>query len=214
MQRLIQTLLLLCMLVATNVTVAASTDPLLDIGALAEQHEVIRAEFKQTKQMAALRRPLVTTGELVYSRPHGVYWKIERPFAIAYILGEQSIIEIDGNGPRKVRGMREVPGLSQVGAVFRSLLGADTTALRNHFDVRMEGDKSRWKVLLTPRQSQMKQFLAGLELSGGRFVETLRIDEANGDKTDIVFQNTRSEPPLQDFELARFGASGATHSSR
>jgi len=186
---------------------AAEPDTLARIGAQIEQYPVVRAEFTQSKQMAAMKRPLVTTGRLVYSRRYGVLWQIEQPFRMSYVLGEDKIVEIGADGVRRERGLRDVPGLAQVGRVFRALLGANTAALRENFDATVHGDPAKWEIELKPRQPQLAQFLTGLQLSGGRFVDSIRIGEAGGDSTQIRFRNSQGASAPSEAELQLFGES-------
>lgn len=183
---------------------AAESDTLALIGAQIEQHPIIRAEFIQTKQMAALKRPLITIGRLVYSRRHGVLWQIDQPYRISYVLGEEKIIEIGADGIRKERGLREVPGLAQIGRIFRAMLGANAVAMREYFNVAVQGDTGKWEIDLKPRQLQLAQFLTGLQLGGGRFVESIRIGEAGGDTTQIRFRNTQGAAAPSESELHLF----------
>lgn len=198
-------LLLLLIAAATLPARATEPDTLARIGAQIEQHAVVRAEFTQSKQMAALKRPLVTTGRLVFSRRHGVLWQIERPYRMSYVLGEERIVEIAADGTRRERGLRDVPGLAQVGRVFRAMLGANTAALREVFEVSVQGDSVKWEIELKPRQAQLAQFLSGLQLSGGRFVEGVRIGETGGDMTQIRFRNTQAASAPSEAELQLFG---------
>jgi hypothetical protein len=186
---------------------ASEPDALARIGAQIEQHAVVRAEFTQSKQMTAMKRPLVTSGRLVYSRKHGVLWQIEQPFRMSYVLGEDKIVEIGADGVRRERGLRDVPGLAQVGRVFRAMLGANTSALREYFDASVHGDPAKWEIELKPRQPQLVQFLTGLQLSGGRFVDSIQISEAGGDSTQIRFRNSQGASAPSDAELQLFGES-------
>lgn len=198
-------LLLLLIAAATLPARATEPDTLARIGTQIEQHAVVRAEFTQSKQMAALKRPLVTTGRLVFSRRHGVLWQIEQPYRMSYVLGEERIVEIASDGTRRERGLRDVPGLAQVGRVFRAMLGANTAALREVFEVRVQGDLVKWEIELKPRQAQLAQFLSGLQLSGGRFVEGIRIGETGGDMTHIRFRNSQAASAPSEAELQLFG---------
>ena len=186
-----------------------SDDILRQIGAQIEQHSVVRAEFVQTRQMAALKRPLVTRGRLVISATRGVLWQIEQPFRITYAFGESQIVEIGSDGVGRVREAREVPGLAQISRVFRAMLGADAGALREYFDVAAKGHSGAWTIELKPRQAQLAQFLSGMRLSGGRFVDEIRISEAAGDSSRIVFQNSQGAAALNPDELALFGGNAA-----
>lgn len=190
---------------------AAEGDVLDKIGVKIQQYPVIRADFTQTKQMPALKRPLVTTGQLTFSRNDGVLWQIFQPYRMSYILGEDKIIEIDANGIRKEKGMRDVPGLAQIGRVFRAMLGADTSALRSYFDISThvgtQGETDKWQLLLKPRQSPLSKALSAIELSGSQFVESIISHETSGDTTTLRFNHTQGVPALSDVESQLFGKS-------
>jgi len=199
-------LLLTVMLCLGNPSAAAEPpDTLAQIASQIEQYPVVRAEFVQTTQMAALKRPLITTGRLTFSRQHGVLWQIEQPYRMSYILSEERIVEIGSDGVRRERGLRDVPGLAQVGRVFRALLGANTAALQEYFDVAVQGDTGKWEITLKPRQAQLAQFLTGMQLSGARFVEAIRIDEVGGDSTLIRLRNTQGADAPSAAETQLFG---------
>ncbi|HEY0268187.1 MAG TPA: outer membrane lipoprotein carrier protein LolA [Methyloradius sp.] len=183
---------------------AVETDVLANISAQIAQHAVIRADFTQTKQMTALKRPLITHGKFVYSRDYGVLWQIEQPYHISYLLGEDKMIEISGDGVPKERNARDIPGLGQVSHIFRALLGAKLDTLKNTFDIAANGDASKWEIQLIPKQAQLKQFLTTLNLNGSQFVENIQIAEAGGDSTRIQFRNSKSVAALNDNELQLF----------
>ena len=184
------------------------------IGMRIQQYQVVRADFTQTKQMTAMKRPLVTAGRLVFSRKHGVLWQIEEPFRMSYVLGEDKIVEIGSDGIRRERSLREVPGLIQVGRVFRALLGANSNALREYFEATVRGEAGRWEIDLTPRQPQLAQFLTGLHLSGSDFVDILRINEAGGDVTQIRFYNSQGATVPSAAELLLFNGEASATSPR
>ena len=184
---------------------ASESEMLNRIGEQLEQYPVIRAEFIQTKQMLALKRPLVSTGQLTYSRSHGVLWQIHQPYRVSYVLGEEDIVEIDANGVQKVRSVREVPGLAQVGRVFRAMLGANTAALRTYFDVALEGAPDEWKVALVPRQPQLAKALSTIQLEGSQFVDAIVIHETGGDVATIRFKHVQGVSALNASESQLFG---------
>ena len=194
-----------CVLLAGVSALAAEPDALARIAAQVEQSPVVRAEFVQSRQIAAMKRPLVTSGRLLFSQQHGVLWLIEQPYRIGYVLAEDRVVEIASDGSRRERGPRDVPGLAQVGRVFRAMLGANTSALQEHFEVTATVDAQKWELVLKPRQAQLAQFLSGMQLSGSRFVETISVSEAGGDSTHIRLRNTQGASAPTDAELQLFG---------
>ena len=206
---LLRSLFLAGLVLFISTASAFAADTLADIAARIEHYPVVHSEFVQTKTMAALKRPLVTSGRLTYSRQHGVLWQIDQPFRMSYVLGEDRIVEIGSDGVRRERGIRDVPGLAQVGRVFRAMLGANTAALQEYFDVGVQGDVGQWEIELKPRQAQLAQFLTGMHFSGARFVESIKISEAGGDVTQIQFRNTREADVPGEEDLKLFGRDGA-----
>jgi hypothetical protein len=160
MRRLLAAALLCVAAPAALPAYSAEPDLLERIGAQIGQHAVVRAEFTQTRQMAAMKRPLATSGRLVYARQQGVLWQIEQPYRIGYVLGEERIAEIAADGTRRERRVRDVPGLAQVSRVLRALFGAEAAVLREHFEVTQRGDVTKWELELKPRQPQLAQFLS------------------------------------------------------
>ena len=202
-------LLLSVMLCFIASSTAMASDTLARIASQIEKYPVVHAEFVQTKQMAALKRPLVTTGRLTFSRSHGVLWQIEQPYRMSYVLGEERIVEIGSDGVRRERGLREVPGLAQVGRVFRALLGANTSALQEYFDLALKGDASKWELELKPRQAQLAQFLTVMRLDGASFVEGITISETGGDSMQIRLRNAQGASVPSEAELQLFGSDAA-----
>ncbi len=203
--RFVRWLLGACVLLAGVSALAAEPDALARIAAQVEQSPVVRAEFVQSRQIAAMKRPLVTSGRLLFSQQHGVLWLIEQPYRIGYVLAEDRVVEIASDGSRRERGPRDVPGLAQVGRVFRAMLGTNTSALQEHFEVTAKVDGQKWELVLTPRRAQLAQFLSGMQLSGSRFVESISVSEAGGDSTQIRLRNTQGASAPSDAELQLFG---------
>lgn len=181
-------------------TISQAADTLDTITSRIAQHNAIRAQFVQTKKMAALKKPLVIQGNLLYVKNEGVLWEIERPYRITYVLNDSRIVEIAANGTRQVRNARDVPGLSQIGQIFQAMLGGDAAALTKYFDARIMEQPSQWDVLLKPRQQQLQQFLTQIQLSGDEFVQDIVIGEANGDTTQIHLNNAQAVSLLGDNE--------------
>ena len=158
---------------------------------------VTRAGFEQTKYMSSLKRPLVLSGRLTFSRRDGVLWIIDKPYRMTYVLSENRIVEIGSDGTARARGQSDLPGLTQIGRVFRAMLAADSNVLKEYFEIKdIKENASTWEAVLVPRQAQLAQFISGMRLSGSRFVETIEIGEANGDRSTIRFIDTRSDAAL------------------
>lgn len=198
--------LLLCLGVLAQ---AASPDTLRRIGEQIDRAPVVRAEFEQTKQMAALKRPLVMNGRLVYAQGEGVIWQIEKPYRMTYVLGDDRVVEISADGTRREKNAKDIPGLAQIGRVFRAMIEADTARLGEYFEIVARADGGRWEIALTPRQQNVGRFFSEMRLTGARYVERIAIAEAGGDSTTIRFVRTQGGNALDAAERQAFGRAPA-----
>ena len=175
-------------------------------GHLAEAKGV-RAQFTQTQTLSAMKQPLVSTGSLVFFRERGVIWQIDTPYKATYVITDTGVSEVNANGQRLTTNSGSgVRGVVQVSRMMRAMLGGDLSALYAQFDVHADGTPAQWRMQLTPNQPQLAQSIKGLEMSGGDYLQALRITLANGDVTRIDFANSAAVSELPPADRTLFGA--------
>jgi outer membrane lipoprotein-sorting protein len=171
------------------------------------QAKGVRAQFTQTQTLSAMKQPLVSTGTLVFFRERGVIWRVESPYKATYVISDAGVSEVDANGKRvNTKNANGVRGVAQVSKMMRAMLGGDLSALYSQFDVDAQGSASQWQLALKPNQPQLAQSIKGLQMSGGEFLQTLRITLANGDVTQIEFAKSEALNELAPAERTLLGA--------
>ena len=164
---------------------------------------MLHVEFTQTRTLAALSRPLKTTGRMVLDRDHGVIWQVRKPLNLTYVVGPKGMLEVGPDGKAKQRSAKDVPMVAQMGRIIQALLQGRWSALDDYFTMKGEGSAERWKILLTPKP-QTAAFLKGVQVSGGRFIDRIHVDEASGDGMELLFERPKTDEPLSDAELRLF----------
>ena len=171
------------------------------------QTKGVRAQFTQTQTLSAMKQPLVSTGTLVFFRERGVIWRVDTPYKATYVIGDAGVSEVDANGKRvNTKSAQGVRGVAQVSKMMRAMLGGDLSALYSQFDVDAQGTPSQWKLELKPNQPQLAQSIKGLQMTGGEFLQSLRITLANGDVTQIEFVKSEAIDDLAPAERTLLGA--------
>ena len=171
------------------------------------QTKGVRAQFTQTQTLSAMKEPLVSTGTLLFFRERGVIWRVDTPYKSTYVIGDAGVSEVDANGKRiSTRGAQGVRGVAQVSKMMHAMLGGDLSALYSQFDVDAQGTVSQWKLELKPNQPQLAQSIKGLQMTGGEFLQTLRIALANGDVTQIEFAKSEAVSERAPAERTLLGA--------
>ncbi len=167
---------------------------------------VLRGEFEQTKTLKGFRNPLVSKGEFLVARGQGVWWHTLQPFESTLVVTPTKLFtrNADGSASNLMDAQAE-PGLQQVNALIFSLLAADVDGLADRFTVVSQPVGAvGWTLVLTPRDANIAKFLVRATLAGERDVQSVRIDEARGDVTQIRFARQVPSAALSAEDAARF----------
>lgn len=201
-------LITLVLTFACAITAVASDVPDLLSLIIAQLSEpaVVRASFVQEKRLAVLSRPIVSRGRVIVSRRDGLIWQIEAPLRMSITFSESRIIETDAEGKHRVHSGSDNRVQAEVGRVFRGLLAADRDILNRYFTLHAEGDVQHWRIDMTPRSAELGKFIKTLQLSGGRHIETIRVDESNSDATLIRLRDAVTADSLSADEQALLSA--------
>ncbi|WP_233802807.1 LolA family protein [Paraburkholderia sp. HP33-1] len=194
---------------ANPANAAAPANPALvsQIAAHLAQARGVRAQFTQTQTLAAMKQPLVSNGSLLFFRERGVIWRVDAPYKATYVIADAGVAQVDASGHRvSTHGAQGTRGVAQVSKMMRAMLGGDLSALYSQFDVSAEGSTAQWRMRLTPNQPQLAQSIKGLDMSGGDYLQSLRITLANGDVTKLEFANSTIVAEPTPDERGLFGA--------
>ena len=142
------------------------------------------AGFRQTKHVALLKDPLVSTGRFTFERPDRVRWEMVTP--------EPLIVEIAGASLRAgpPGAVADVDAGPAVG-LFRDLggifAGASDYAGEQRFTLA-SGTSGPWSFLLTPRDPSVARVIRAIDIeldpaTGGP--RRVAITESSGDRTEI-----------------------------
>lgn len=172
-----------------------------DIAAQLRRADAMRAYFRQTQTLAAMRQPLASTGSLAFDRALGVIWRVETPYKATYVISDGGVREVAADG-RLVAPHSQGRGIAQVSRMMREMLGGDLSALYAQFDVEASGTRERWRMVLRPNQPQLAQAIRTLEMSGGAYLGRLDMTFANGNVTTLEFMRSTPVDALSAAERA------------
>lgn len=167
--------------------------------------EVVRGDFTQSKYLAELDQPLVSSGHFVVARGHGLIWQVEKPVKTTLVIGQTQLVQ-SNNGQETLRiDANQQPGLNVVAALLLAVFQADVARLRDFFDVDSHSEKDHWTLQLKPKSAAVAKFISSLTIDGGESINRIEIDEAGGDRSVIQLRNATPDPDgLNAAEHAEF----------
>ncbi|MBK0090433.1 outer membrane lipoprotein carrier protein LolA [Erwinia sp. S59] len=167
---------------------------------------VIRANFEQVRTISGMSQPLVSRGQLLIAQQQGLWWHQATPFVMTLILDDKRMVQSMSGQPPQVITADSNPQMFQFNHLLRALFQADEKVLRENFelDFRDQGN-DKWQLSLTPKAAPLNKIFNRIDLQGAAFLNSITLDDKQGDKTAITLSDTRTEPKqLTDEERARF----------
>lgn len=179
--------------IGVSIGAPASADNVSDIGKLLTSAPLICGTFTQSKTLAALTRPLVSSGRVVFAAGTGVLWQISSPFPSRALVKEDALIRWDSENKPKRSGFGQTPQYRALSDVFFAVFAGDTSRLAASFETETKIAAESWSLGLKPRDGEFATRISNIYVSGRRFVESLKITEAQGDRTEIQFKNLTAD---------------------
>lgn len=162
---------------------------------------VVKGPFVQEKHLRALPQPLLSKGEFVLARGHGLLWLLQTPLRQDYRIDANGIARRDPNGwqtlPKRSAGAEQ-------NRLFFAVLQGDSSGLQRDFELALSGDAQQWQLRLTPRSLLLKQVFDKIDISGGAYVQRIELRETQGDSTILRMPQSHGEADLSEAERADF----------
>jgi len=143
------------------------------------------ARFVERKHVAILNAPLESSGTLVYTAPGRLEKHTVAPRAESLVLdGDRLTLEDKGRDQKRTFALPEYPMIQAFVEGVRSTLAGDLATLSRFYQVALEGNERRWRLLLRPREQRMQDFVSEIRISGSLDrIRTIEIVETEGDRS-------------------------------
>lgn len=186
-------------------TATGAADSLVDrVRGLMQQPAVISGRFEQVRELAGFPKPVASRGHFIVARERGVVWQTEAPFASSVRLTRNEILQKAGDTVTMRMSADKEPAVRAINGVMFSLLAGDLAQLEQRFSIAGKVDGTHWSLQLTPRDASLAQVMTRIDLSGQRFVESVDMLDANGDRTRIRLLDSAAASALGKAEAAQF----------
>lgn len=179
--------------------------PVAQIHGLLAKPKILCGRFDQTKQLVGLKNPLQSNGRFCVVADKGILWRSLHPFPQTVRLTRDEIVQWQGERVTMKLDARQEPALRLVNSILFAALAGDLGQLEKHFDIDGGVRDSSWQAKLKPRDGGVARVIGAIALEGGAYVKSVVIEDANGDRTRIVFSALRTgEAAISSEEAALF----------
>ncbi|HEY9029942.1 MAG TPA: outer membrane lipoprotein carrier protein LolA [Kangiella sp.] len=160
-------------------------------------------QFKQTKRIAILSKPLVSTGYLLVSDELGVVWQTSQPLKGTIVIENDSLKQFNKHDQAVSAPANSNQQASQlITSTFLAILAGDFEQLERNFSAELICDETQWQIQLQAKHDDMRRLLTDITIIGNSNIQQLIFSEANGDTTELVF--TPFEDPATEEALGLY----------
>jgi hypothetical protein len=143
------------------------------------------ARFVERKHLAILTAPLESSGTLTYIAPDRLEKHTLAPRAESMVL-ERNQLTLESAEPKRRRTLRldDHPVIGVFVESIRSTLAGDLALLRRLYEVALEGDERKWRLVLKPLDPKMAEVVSEIRIGGSRdWIGSIEFHEPGGDRS-------------------------------
>ena len=184
--------LALALTLASSASGAQAAAQIAKIQSMLAKPTLMCGRFDQTKKLTGMKKPLASHGRFCVVAGKGVMWRTVKPFPNTLRLTRDEIVAFQGERVSMRLDAKQEPTVRMINSVLFSLLSGELGQLESLFEVDGATEANGWKVALKARQPALAKAIGAISLEGSSYVKTIRIDEASGDQTSIVFSDIKT----------------------
>jgi len=136
------------------------------IAAQLGRHPVVQSAYTQTQTRAALRRPLISGGTLLFARDSGVVWTVDRPVQAVYAITDHGVRQVADAAPASVSAAAGAGAGADTGNVVTAgRVGQAGAARAPDVSARANGASAKAPPAAAAPVSRMMRAMLGGDLS-------------------------------------------------
>lgn len=174
-----------CFLLAWLAVLAAA--PVAKIQSMIAKPKVLCGRFDQQKQLVGLKKPIASNGRFCTVADKGVLWRSVQPFPNTLRLTRDEIVQFREDRVTMRLDAKQEPAVRIINGVLFAVLAGDLDQLEALFEIDGSIHNNSWSVVMKAQEPAVAKVISSIALQGDAYVKSVILNEANGDRTRIVF---------------------------
>ena len=142
-----------------------------------------RASFVERKTLAVLKRPVTSSGELIYVAPDHLEKRTLLP-RLETLQLDKGMLSVQRGRRSYNMPLRDYPDVAAFVDTIRATLAGDLPALQRSFTLEFRQPSNDWVLLLVPREPRFARLITRIRISGtAARLSEVTIESADGDRS-------------------------------
>jgi hypothetical protein len=140
-----------------------------------------QAQFTEQKYMKVLKKPVESSGTLIYEAPDRMIKRTLKPKPETMTVDADRLI-LERQGRTRALRLQDYPTLWAFIESIRSTLKGDLSALQRFYHVELSGGPQHWSLAMKPKDAKMSRVISSVEIAGTQGkIRTVKVEETQGD---------------------------------
>ena len=147
-----------------------------------------RARFVEKRFVALLDKPVVASGEMLYSPPDRLEKRTLQPKVEILVL-DKDTLSLERDKRRLSISLSSRPEAQAFVESIRSTLAGNRQALEEHYRLELQGESADWTLVLLPTEPAIAALLQRITVSGSKKqVRRIEYLQADGDRSVLSIE--------------------------
>lgn len=142
-----------------------------------------RATFTEQKFIALLDKPVLSSGELLYTAPDRLEKRTLLPKPETLVL-DHDTVTVERGKRQYVLRVKDYPELGVFVESIRGTLAGDRASLERLYQLNLDGSEARWTLVLRPLNPKMLAVVQRITMQGERAeLRSIEVEQADKDRS-------------------------------
>jgi outer membrane lipoprotein-sorting protein len=179
-------------LVSSSIAARAAPDDFDQVMHLLASRQHGEVSFVEQQFLSLLKRPVESSGELIYDAPNRLEKRTLEPHPESLVLVD-SVLTVQRGHRSHVLDLKSYPQILPFVESIRATLAGDRGALERLFKLEFSGSLERWTLVLTPLDAQVSKSVSQVQIDGSRDdLLKVEIRQADGDRSLMTLRAHRT----------------------
>jgi len=165
-----------------------------------EKLKTLQCDFVQKKIFSILEEELVSEGRLYFKHIDKIRWEYHKPYLFEFVMNNNKIM-LNSEGVKNIMDVNSSKMFSEMSKLIIAGINGSGIFDPSKFSFKfLMGEKDNM-VVLSPKLKEIKQMFKTITICFSlldQTINTVEIEELNGDKTFIIMKNKQLNKELND----------------
>jgi outer membrane lipoprotein-sorting protein len=165
-----------------------------------QQLKTLRCDFVQKKNISILSDEMISEGRMSFKQKDKLRWEYTKPYQYEFVLNGDKVM-IHSGTTKNVIEVSSSKVFREISKIIVSGINGSGIFDHSKFTTKFLVGVKDNMVILTPKQKEIKQMFNEIRLcfnTSDYTVNSVEIEELNGDKTLILMKNKQINKELDD----------------